>query len=40
MYVSIVLMLCDGGITACSRYPTNAVEVRDFMKTMWSQAYE
>ena len=41
MYVSIALMLCAGGITVCtySRYQTNAVQVYDFMKTVWPQAY-
>ena len=32
-------MLCNGGITACSRYQTNAVQVYDFMKAVRPQAY-
>ena len=32
--LSIYHMLCDGGVTACSRYRTNAVQVHDFMKTL------
>ena len=37
MHVSIVLMLCDGGVTACTLYIvdtrqiTNAVQVHDFI---------
>ncbi len=37
-------MFCDtiSGVTARSRYQTNAVEVHDFVKTVhvWPQAYE
>jgi hypothetical protein len=33
-------MLCEGRVTARSRYQTNAVQVHDFVKTVWSQAYE
>ncbi len=33
-------MLRDSGVTARSRYQTNAVQVYDFMKTVWPQAYE
>ena len=30
-------MLYNGGVTAHSRYQTNAILVHDFMKTMWPQ---
>ena len=36
---SIALILRDGDVTARSRYQTNTVQVHDFMKTVWPQAY-
>ena len=40
LLVAIVLMFCDSGVTASSRYQTNAVQVHDYnMKTVRPQAY-
>ena len=40
MLISIALVFYDSGVIAHCRYPTNTVQVRGFMKTVWPQAYE
>ena len=40
MLVLRLCYMCDGGVTVRSRYQTNAVQLHDFMKTVWPQAYE